>query len=202
MGRCEWCNGEFNSLIEYIDAIGENHSICEKCNHDYVEGCECRKCGDTVDPMIMINGLCSKCVQADIMKRSKKREEAMMSMGIDTLTKIGRKAAGIEFTNDDYEQWLVFGSTYKEGDIMRSVELKRIWIMVKLNATGVYEPSLIADNYKDIEALLDRNFTKLVGNKCKIILANTPESRKLVREGEVIDYENITYILKDTFTEP
>jgi hypothetical protein len=77
-----------------------------------------------------------------------------------------------------------------------SKELKRIWIMVKFNASGIYDNSVISENLVAIETLLERNFSKLIGNKCNIIIGNTSEQRKIVRNSEVIDYEDEVYILK------
>jgi hypothetical protein len=188
MGKCEWCGKNVETLEIYTDAIGEIHNICSKCK-EKVDSCLCRKCGVPTDPSMMINGLCMNCVQADIKERSKRKEEARL--GVDS-----QLLESITFTDKDYEQWLTFGKTFSPSDMKSSKELKRIWIMVKFNASGIYDNSVISENLVAIETLLDRNFSKLIGNKCNIIIGNTSEQRKIVRNSEVIDYEDEVYILK------
>jgi hypothetical protein len=47
-----------------------------------------------------------------------------------------------------------------------------------------------------METLLDRNFSKLVGNRCNIIVAKDSEGRRKVRQSEIIDYEKEVYIVR------
>lgn len=199
MGKCDWCGHESDNLIKHMDAIGDAYNICEECNKKVVLGCACRKCGNVGDPSMMVNGLCVSCVQVEMVNKSKKQEDARRGLGLDVIHEIYERQGGeVELTDEDYEQWMTFRvrPSAPKLDIMKSMELKRLWILIKLNATGVYDTDVIADNFKNIEALLDRNFTKLIGNRCRIIIADTPEMRKVVRESEVIDYNDKVYIIK------
>lgn len=190
--KCEWCGSRTNDTVEYIDALGDKHMICKSCQKT-VDNCECRKCGDTVDTSMMINGLCMNCIQAEMLSKSKKKEEARLGVDSDIMDTM---SSDIELTESDYERWMTMGKAFSPSDMQSSKELRRIWIMVKFNATGVYEPETISKHIDDIEKILDRNLSKLVGNKCKVVIANNAEMRKLVRQKEVIDYEREIYIFK------
>lgn len=192
MGKCEWCGKQVGELLNYTDALGDVHFICKDCMKS-VDGCECRKCSATVDTSMMINGLCTNCIQAELMVKSKKREEARIGVDkgfIDTVS------SELTLTDQDYERWMTLGKSFSPADMKNSRELRRMWVMVKFNAAGIYDGETISKHSPDIEKLLDRNFSKLVGNKCRILIANTAETRKIVRQYEVIDYENEAYILK------
>lgn len=196
MGNCVWCGKESSSLIPYVDVLGDTYNICESCNETVVEGCECRKCGDTVDPLMMINGMCTNCIQAEITNKSRKQEEVRRRVGVDIISEMDNGEDSVELTDEDYEHWITFSNKYSKTDIMRSQELKRMWVLIKLNATGVYDNKVIGENFKDIEELLDRNFTKMIGKRCRIVIADTASARKMVRDNEVVDHSNKVYILK------
>lgn len=190
MSKCEWCGRLVDELHIHTDAIGDNHSICNNCLQD-VEDCVCRKCGNPVDPSLMINGLCTTCIQADMKIKSKRREEVRMGVDVGMYDCI---TSDVEFTEDEYERWLTMGKTFSPED-MSIKELRNLWIMVKLNAAGIYDREVVAKNFSNIEALLDRNFSKLIHNKCRIVIGNTADTRRIVRSSRVIDYENEVYIL-------
>lgn len=192
MGKCEWCNKE-DELQSYTDAIGKTYNICNNCYTKVVENYTCRKCGNMVDPMLIINGLCTNCVQLDMQNKSRKQEE--VRMGVDR-NMLGTIISDVEFTDDEYERWMTMGSTYSSTDMKNNKTLRRLWIMVKLNSAGIYNEKIISDNFKYIETILDRNLSKLVNNKCKIIIGETSEARKIIRSSEVIDFEESVYIIK------
>ena len=191
VSKCIWCSKITQELTPYKDAIGETHYICSKCLEN-VENNKCRKCGTITDSLMMIDGLCTTCVQLKINEQSRRKEEARM--GVDR--EISDGLAQLELTDEDYEQWLTMGNTFNNSDMSKSTELKRIWIMVKLNASGIYDNDIIIEHIEDIENLLDRNFSKLVKRKCKLLIAITPQDRQTIRESNVLDYENKVYILE------
>ena len=190
MSKCEWCGKEQGILNQYTDAIGETHSICKDCLSK-VNDCICRKCGTPTDSEMMINGLCTNCVQADMMEKSKKREE--ISMGLLDID--GECSADTEMSEADYDTWVTSRPIYGPKDLAKSLIARKMWIMVKLNASGIYDEKTIGDYYKDIETLLDRCLSKLIGNKCQLVIGNNAERRRQIREGNVIDFENEVYIL-------
>lgn len=192
MQRCEWCGKQTDDIVDYTDAIGDKHKVCKSC-HKTVDDCECRKCGETVDSSMMINGLCMNCIQAEIMLKSKKREEVRMGVDSDILDTMSSE---ISITKTDYEKWLTMGKTFSPNDMQKSKELRRLWIMVKFNAIGIYDPETISKHIGSIEIILDRNLSKLVGNKCRIIIANDAKTRSIVRQQDVLDYEKEVYIIK------
>jgi hypothetical protein len=141
----------------------------------------------------MIDGLCTNCIQVNIREKSKKQEEVRLGVDRQLLDNI---TSDLTFTDADYEKWITLGKSFSSDSMRDSKELRRIWIMVKFNAAGIYDNNVIADNFKDIEALLDRNFSKLINNTCRILIGNTGEARRIVKNSTVIDYENEVYILK------
>lgn len=190
MNKCEWCNKVTSELFSYTDAIGEEHKICQSCKNS-VDACECRKCGTVTDPSMMIDGLCTTCIQVKLRDKSKRQEEVRMGIDAPTIEETG----DLELTDEDYERWMLLGKNFSPND-MKSVEMRRLWIMVKFNAAGIYDNKTISENLENIEILLERNFSKLVNNKCRIIIGNTAENRQIVKQAEVIDYEDEAYILK------
>lgn len=191
MSTCEWCKKKVENLEMYTDAIGTVHYVCEACKKT-VDAYECRKCGTITDPSMMIDGLCTTCIQVNLHEKNKRKEEVRLGVDRDML---GSITSEFTFTDKDYEQWLTMGKAFSP-DNMNSREMRRLWIMVKLNAAGIYDSKVISKHFKDIETLLDRNFSKLVNNTCRLLVGNTGETRKIVRQSTVIDYENEVYILK------
>lgn len=192
MAKCEWCGRSTSELKMHTDAIGDVYNICDKC--DLVANTfRCRKCNNIVDSSLMIKGLCTTCVQVDMHNKSKKREEIRMGVDMDMSEPL---SSGLELSDEDYERWMTMDRTYTPEDLKKSKELRYIWIMVKLNSVGEYDNEVIKNNFNDIEELLDRNFSKLIGNKCRVIIGNNSENRKIIRSSEVIDYLNQSYILK------
>lgn len=188
MSKCEWC-GKIAELEQYKDAIGDVHKVCKSCKTK-VDNHKCRKCGTLVDPNMMIDGLCTNCIQVKMRDKSRKREEARLGVDSEPFT------SEMRLTDEDYEKWLTFEPSYSPKDMKESKELRRLWILVKLNAAGIYDNQLISKNFTNIEMLLDRNFSKLVNNKCKITIDRNSETRKVIRNSEIIDYEDSVYILK------
>lgn len=195
MAKCEWCGKITDNLNKHKDALDMEHSICDSCL-DTVNNCECRKCGATVDPQFMINGLCINCAQVETNLRSKKKEEVRLGVSAENISAI---MSDVQFTDQDYEKWVTLGNTFSPNDLGIK-ELRRLWIIVKLNATGIYDNNVISKNFAAIETLLDRNLSKLINNKCKIVIGDTAESRKVVRqlqsEYDIIDNEDAVYIFK------
>lgn len=192
MKQCEWCNKHVDELIDYKDVIGENHHICKACKED-ADNCICRKCGQVTDPSVMIDGLCMNCIQARMLEKSRKREEIQLGTDKELLKQV---SSDVVLTDQDYENWLTLRNFGEKGRRKDTKELRRIWIMIKFNAANIYDNETISKNFNDIETILDRNFSKLIGNKCKLILGTTPEARKTIRGSEVIDYENEVYIVQ------
>lgn len=191
MATCEWCGKNSEKLNKYIDAIGDEHNICDSCKQG-VDNCECRKCGETTDPSMMIDGLCTNCIQVKMHEKSKKEEAVRMGVDKDM---IDYMSSEITFTDKDYESWVTLGNEFSPENIKNSMELRKLWIIVKLNSVGIYDIDTITKCFGAIETILDRNLSKLINNKCRIIIGNTPETRKVIRSSDVIDYEDEVYII-------
>lgn len=187
MKRCDWCGKISNTLFSYESILGGDVEICENCN-DTSRRYECRKCGTIVDPSTLVDGMCLNCVQIEYNKRTKMREE--LRAGVSDIV-----ASDTEISEEDYDRWMTLGHTFTSNDLKNDAVLRKLWIIVKFNCAGIYDNKIIDDNYCDIEELLDRNLSNLIGKKCKIVIADTPESRKLIKQSDVIDYKNKTYII-------
>jgi hypothetical protein len=121
------------------------------------------------------------------------RRKEEVRLGVDPeLTEV---ESGTELSEDDFQMWLTLGKSYSPQDMARSQELKRIWIMVKLGTAGISNVDNMSEYIDCMEVLLDRNFSKLVGTRCNIIVAKDSEGRRQVRQSEIIDYEKDVYIV-------
>lgn len=184
MNKCEWCGKTAEKLNSITDEYGDIYHICDKCNTANTNH-ECIKCGSLIT--FGIKGMCTTCYQVKMNSMEKRKEEALSGV-VET--------DGLEFTDNEYEQWLTMGRTFTPNDIKKSRELRRIWIIVKLSAAGITDTNLISENFSDIEKVLDRSFSKLINNKCKLLLSTNAESRKAIKKGNIIDNEHLVYILE------
>ena len=192
MGKCEWC-GKEGKMNTYADAFGDNYEICDECKSTAEKG-KCRVCGESVDVSMMIKGLCTNCIQADMYEQGKKFEESRIGVG-DEFRGIA-SSAELELTDEEYEQWLLMGNTFSHEEFRDSTLLRKIWIMVKLFESGKITNEILEANMVDIEETLDRSFSKMIGVKCLVMIAETPEDRRVIREHEIIDTQNKVFILK------
>lgn len=182
------------SLIKHKDATDTEYSICSKCN-DAVQRHACVKCGNPVDPMLEIKGLCSVCLQVEMKQAAKKREAALMDIGADVIGKVSSVGSDDE---ERFEQWLMLDGlhAFKPEAMKRNSEYRMLWITFKLLIAGVD----LEDHYKyrdSVSQLLDEKFSDLVGQKCSVVIPNTPRARKQLRESEVIGHVNDVYIVKN-----
>jgi hypothetical protein len=122
-----------------------------------------------------------------------RKEEAINGLSADAARSV---MSDVEMTEKDFEDWMMMSKAFSPKDLKESVELRRIWIMVKLMTAGIKDQDVINDNIVDIETLLDRCFSKIINNKCKLIIAYDKDTRSLVKKSEVIDYLNQVYIIK------
>jgi hypothetical protein len=196
MVKCEWCGEMKSELVINKDAIGESHQICEKCEGEFITNRKCRKCGTAVDSYTAINGLCSTCIQAEMMIRSKRREEVRLGVSFEEDEDTNR---GNELTDADFEAIMCAGSTISVKDIEKDPLLKQLWILTKLLAAGVTEGEEMDKHFKSLGEILDRKLASFIGNKCKVIIINTPEKRREMRLGDVIDCCDEVVVLKANY---
>jgi hypothetical protein len=191
MAKCEWCGRTVKSLNMITDNFTNTTcNICDSCNKSYEEH-ECIKCGATSS--ILIKGMCTNCYQTVMHSKQVRKEEAINGLSPDAARSV---MSDVEMTDKDFDDWMTMGKAFSTKDLKESVELRRIWIMVKLMTAGIKDQDVINENVADIETLLDRCFSKIINNKCKLIIAYDKETRSLVKRSEVIDYLNQVYIIK------
>lgn len=203
MAKCDWCNKNVKTLETITDSMGEVSNVCTSCKKSN-ESNECIRCGNVSD--LLFKGKCMSCVQVDNYKRQVKQNE--VALGISSMDDFNDSAkadvemakqsgycAEFDFSTEEYDNWVTMGKTVSPKDIKGDPQLRRIWLIVKLNAAGL-PLSAINDYIEDLEKLLDACFMKLINQKCKIIIANSSENRKLIKSSVVIDYRNEVFIVE------
>lgn len=191
MAKCSWC-GRVTAKLQVVEGVDGSTKVCAACAEKFNNNL-CRKCGAPTSTVEMINGLCLSCFQLQLNEKAKRQEEIAVGVDKEALDIIKSE---VVFTDEDYEQWLTMGKAFSPDDMQNSRELRRLWILVKLNASGVYDGNVISDNLADIETLLDRNLQKLINRRCRIVVADTAKLRREVVQEPVIDYEGQVYILE------
>ena len=193
MAKCNWCGRNVKALDVVTDSLGEVSNICPSCKKSH-DAHECIRCGNVSD--LLFKGKCMNCVQVDNYKKQVRQDE--VALGISSMedfeeesTKIDDKmaqrsnyCAEFDFSDEEYDDWMTMGKAVSPKDIKG-----------KLNAAGL--PLSAINNYiDDLEKLLDTCFMKLINRKCRIIIANSSENRKLIKSSKVIDYKNDVFIVE------
>lgn len=204
MARCDWCGKNVKTLEIITDSMGEVANVCDSCKANS-DAHECIRCGNVSD--MLFKGKCMNCVQVDNYKKQVRQDE--VALGISTAedleedatevdSKMAKKSnycAEFDLSDEEYDNWMTMGNTVSPKDIKGNPQLRRIWLIVKLNAAGL-PLSAINSYIEDLETLLDACFMKLINRKCKIIIANSSENRKLIKASTVIDYKNDVFIVE------
>lgn len=147
----------------------------------------CTRCKKQVEPLLMTNGVCLDCMQLLMKEKSKIQEE--LKTGVDS-SLINELTSDVEFDDNAFNHWLTFGQgNYSSPELNNNKELKRIWVMVKLNAAGITEQKYI----RKLEKLFDKNFEMLKNVPCRIIVANNESEVDL---SKVIDRDENLYIVR------
>ena len=142
---------------------------------------------------INIQGKCETCYQLEMVERQKRQSEVQQGL-VDFDDEVNERQ--VKITESDFQKWLTMSNTFKPSDLARSIELKRLWIFVKLRLAGIYDNDVINENMGDLEILLNRCFSKLVGNKCRLFIVSTSRDMQRIKRDEIIDFEGNSYILK------
>lgn len=183
---CEFCGKRVNeALKEYDDGFGEKFNICNKC-YSRVSNGDCYKCGKKG---IQMDGKCASCCQIDAYKQNKKSYEAAADLGNLDLNS--------NLTEEQFENWLTNYPIFDFHDMETDPILRKIWIMTKLRGVGIVDESIINEHYADIEKLIDMNLNKLKNTRCRMIIAYTPQLRKLIRKysgSGIIAMQNDVYL--------
>lgn len=203
MAKCEMCGKNVKSLETVTDMMGNINKVCTNCKKSS-DAHECIRCGNVSD--MLFKGKCMNCVQVENYKKQIKQNE--VALGISSMddfndeikadseiVKQSGYCAELDFSDEEYDNWLTMGKTVSPKNIKDDPQLRRIWLIVKLNAAGL-PMSAINDYIEDLEKLLDTCFMKLINRKCRIIIANSSENRKLLKSSEIIDYRNSVFIVK------
>lgn len=203
MAKCNWCGRNVKALDVVTDSLGEVSNICPSCKKSH-DAHECIRCGNVSD--LLFKGKCMNCVQVDNYKKQMKQDEVALGVSsmddieednqIDTeMAKKSNYCADLDLSDEEYDNWMTMGNTVSPKDIKGDPQLRRVWLIVKLNAAGL-PLSAINDYIEDLEKLLDTCFMKLINRKCRIIIANSSENRKLIKSSVVIDYRNDVFIVE------
>lgn len=204
MGRniCDFCGKEAENLKIHTEN-NVNYTICDNC-FSKVSKHKCIECGRPVDDdMSVYKGRCiAACAQRYMAKQAKQRKEEMLGVNADNPALYDSENGEIKlrFTKEDYEKWMTFnpdGRGFNENDFRESMFLRRIWILMKLNAAGYTDNESINENMTDIEDLLEDNIDKIIGQKCKFRIFNGKGDKKALYLGEVLAHKGKVYIYED-----
>ena len=104
-----------------------------------------------------------------------------------------------DFTDEEFDKWLQIGHAFTFNDMQKSQQLKFIWVLVKLSATGLYESEklndIIKDNMSDIEELLNAHLKDIhdflnkqtgLNRRCKLIIDCNAETRRIIKMAKNI----------------
>lgn len=201
MIKCKWCKRKVNEteIKEFTDIMGTTVNICESCYEKAVVGSTCIKCGKAVEPTMLMDGLCMSCSQIEMNRKAKEKEELLS--GVDS-TLASMVTSDMEFTQEDYEHWLTLRDDYRADGPYKNFA-RQSWILVKLSAAGITSETVQANDIESIETLLDRNLSKLIKNKCKLIIVNSAEARRSIfRDPDIgdniLDYDHNVYIIAES----
>lgn len=168
---CEFCGKRVNeALKKFTDSLGDSFNICKKC-YDRVSNGDCYRCGKKG---IQMDGKCAACCQVDAYKQNKKSYQAAADLGNMELNS--------KLTEDQFENWLTSHPIFDFNDMEKDPILRKIWIMTKLRGVGIVDEKIINEHYDDIEKVIDMNINKLNNTRCRLIIAYTPQLRKLIRK--------------------
>ena len=190
--KCDWCNKGTDELFDFSN-FGVVSHICKECN-DSIQKSECRKCHTKISMVTAINGMCNNCFIDNQVDELKEQEEIMLGLGTNEFTD-----TGVELSERDVENWLTLRtsrSSFGPADLLKYKQLKKLWIIVKLNAVGIYDDEVINSNMQDIEELVDYNIRNLMNKKCRIIICNTKEDRQTIKESNIICNKGKVYIIE------
>jgi len=190
MKECAYCGKKVETLVKVSDSFEDSYNVCNECKEKLDAGV-CRVCGKPMD--INIQGKCETCYQLEMVERQKRQSEVQQGL-VDFDDEVNERQ--VKITESDFQKWLTMSNTFKPSDLARSIELKRLWIFVKLRLAGIYDNDVINENMGDLEILLNRCFSKLVGNKCRLFIVSTSRDMQRIKRDEIIDFEGNSYILK------
>lgn len=186
MGSCDWCGKGGN--LNYVAMESGKFFLCKDCREKLAKSI-CRKCGEHYD--IGIRGMCLGCAQVDTAKTEKIRNEK--SLGVDTES-LDDITTDREFTDEDYNNWVTFGQGNFSPDNRK--ENRRNWIIAKLLSDGYNEDS-IKKNLRDIEEIININFSDLLNNKAKIVIEPNLHKNE-IRNKVIIARLNKVYLIEVT----
>ena len=141
-----------------------------------------------------INGMCNNCFIDNQVDELKEQEEIMLGLGTNEFTD-----TGVELSERDVENWLTLRTSknsFGPADLLKYKQLKKLWIIVKLNAIGIYDDEIINSNMQDIEELVDYNIRNLMNKSSRIIICNTKEDRQTIKESNIICNKGKVYIIE------
>jgi len=188
--RCNWCEKEVDKLNVYQDYFSE-YEICDNCLKQIEKGV-CRTCGELLDGVIAYKGECYQCQQISASKKQKHKIDVLN--GIFEDPKELELMSGSEFTEEDYVDWMTFGSKRLSPEEIRRNRL--IWVKIRLKRFG-WTDELIDNNINDFYNLLDRHGASLVRNTLTVVLNDG--TRPI--NGVIVDRSGSLYLVQKAGTE-
>lgn len=190
MKRCDWCNNIVDELLD-VSSLGREYQICSSCSEKYSNNI-CIKCGSklgVVEAEADLMGMCPGCYQEHHAQRMRKANE--VACGVDAEV-LAIYTSGIEFTEQDYERWVIFGQGNFTPEYRRKCRIA--WLKEKLPEQSGWTPEIIENNINDIEALMDRYISKII-NKKYIMVYYNPKDGEKEKIKDFVDVSGDIYIV-------
>lgn len=182
MGKCQWCSKDTEATAIVQDSYGNKYKVCKSCFKHSKEH-KCIKCNKS--SKIIVRGLCSNCYQLVAMKMQRDLDGNTIDEGFN-----------IESMNpEEYERWMTMGKSMSPDEIRSNKELQKMWTMLKFKLAGITDATVIQDNFENVLKIIDRSAEKLIGNKCKLAVADSKDKLNKEEQQKIIDSEGKVYII-------
>lgn len=174
MAICEWC-GKNSASTHPVMSLGNRYSICDDCYKAHKDEM-CIKCGSPIYGQGSIKGKCQACVQEEYEEEQRKEEEEANGVAAELLEIY---SSGVEFTEEDFEQWLTFG----QGNFTpeRSRACRQDWLRKRLTEQGDWSLELVNANMADIEKLMERHISNVIDRKYIMVYYDGSKRVKIVQ---------------------
>lgn len=175
MARCDWCDRETDKLYP-VTSLGTDYNICESCKKAH-DNEVCIKCGETIIGQGSIKGKCYSCFQSEYEEKQRREEELASGVSSELLEYY---SSGVEFTEEDYEQWVTFGQGNFTPEYLK--RCRQNWLRIKLVEQGGWSPALVEQHLDEIESLMEKHISKVMNRKYLIVYYDGKTSRQKIRQ--------------------
>ncbi len=187
MNKCDWCGKETEKTYK-VSSLGNDYQVCSNCkqaNDNEV----CIKCGEPITGHGSINGLCYGCSQAKYEEEQRREEEVASGVALELLEAYSN---GVEFTEEDYNQWVTFGQGNFTPQYLK--QCRQNWLRRKLVDQGGWSKELVESNLDQIEALMEKHISKVLDGRYMLVYYDSKNKKQRIRQ--FIDHTGNIFIVE------